>query len=178
MSGEEKKEIDATLRHLEELIEKLDRLGDPAAQGAARQLVELVLDLHGVGLARLVGIVSDADGGASILARATEDDQVRPLLLLHGLHPDDLETRVRRAVERLRPHIGVHGLRLDVVEIKDGTARLKIHAANGAGAKAAVLWSLPGEIEQAIVDAAPDLDKVIVDGWDMPAVAATTPPGG
>jgi hypothetical protein len=133
-----------------------------------------VLDLDGISLGCLMTIVAIADGG--LLARLAEDEQVRAILLLHGLHPEDLETRVRRAVERLRPHLGVHGLRLDVVEITKGTARLKVHPGNGATPKASLLWTLPSEIEDAIVEAAPDIDKVIIDGLEAPAAVAITSP--
>jgi Fe-S cluster biogenesis protein NfuA len=94
------------------------------------------------------------------------------MLLLHGLHPDDLETRVRRAVDRLRPHLGVHGLRLDVVEIVSGTVRLRVHGSGAATIKAPLLWTLPGEIEDAVVEAAPDVEKVLIDGLDCLGVAA------
>ena len=86
------------------------------------------------------------------------------MLLLHGLHPDDLETRVRRAVDRLRPHLGIHGLRLDVVEIASGTVRLRLHGSGAATIKAPLLWTLPGEIEDAVVEAAPDVEKILIDG--------------
>lgn len=171
MSGDDKRDVDAALSQLVELIGRLDQLQDPTAREPARKLVEIILDLHGVALAKLLSIVARADGGPAILARLAEDDQVRPLLLLHGLHPDDVETRVRRAAERLRPHLGVHGLRLEVVHIANGTARLRVHPSDGAQVKASLLWTLPMEIEGAIVEAAPDIDKVVIDGLDSPAFA-------
>ncbi len=75
MSGEEKRDRDAALRHLEELIERLGQLPDPAARALARELVELILDLHGIALARVMTIVAGADGG--ILARLAEDEECR-----------------------------------------------------------------------------------------------------
>jgi hypothetical protein len=152
------------LRRLEELIRALDAHTDPAAKETARELLTLVLDLHGMGLAKLMGIVTTAEGGTAVLARLVDDEQVRAMLLLHGLHPDDLETRVRRAVDRLRPHLGVHGLRLDVVEIASGTVRLRLHGSGAATIKAPLLWTLPGEIEDAVVEAAPDVEKILIDG--------------
>jgi hypothetical protein len=134
---------------LEELIRALDAHTNPAAKETARELLTLVLDLHGMGLAKLMGIATTAEGGTAILARLVDDEQVRAMLLLHGLHPDDLKTRVRRAVDRLRPHLGVHGLRLDVVEIASGTVRLRLHGSGAATIKAPLLWTLPGEIEDA-----------------------------
>lgn len=163
MSGGDKRDVDAALRHMEDLIEKLDQLGDPAGRGPARELVEVILDLHGVALARLLSVVASADGGSTILARLAEDDRVQPLLLLHGLHPDDMETRVRRAAERLTPHLGVHGLRLEVEQIANGTARLRMLPSNGATVKPSLLWTLPMEIERAIIEAAPELDEVVID---------------
>ena len=160
------------LHRLEELIRALDAHPDPSAKETARELLAVVLDLHGMGLAKLMGIVTTAEGGTAILARLVDDEQVRAMLLLHGLHPDDLETRVRRAVDRLRPHLGIHGLRLDVVEIASGTVRLRLHGSGASTIKAPLLWTLPGEIEDAVVEAAPDVEKVLIDGLDLQEATA------
>jgi hypothetical protein len=160
------------VNRIEELIRALDTHPDPAARETARELLALVLDLHGIGLAKLMGIVAAAEGGTAILARMVADKQVRAMLLLHGLHPDDFETRVRQAVDRLRPHIGVHGLRLDVVEIARRTVRLRVHGSGATTIKAPLLWTLPGEIEDAVVEAAPDVDRILIDGLDLQEAAA------
>lgn len=160
------------VQRLEELIHTLDTHPDRAARETAREVLALILDLHGIGLAKLLGLVATAEGGAAILARLVDDQQVRAMLLLHGLHPDDLETRVRHAVDRLRPHLGVHGLRLDVVEIARGTVRLRVHGSGAPTIKAPLLWTLPGEIEDAVVEAAPDLEKILIDGLDIQEAAA------
>lgn len=152
------------VRRLEALIRALDSHPDPTARETARELLALVLDLHGLGLAKLMGIVSTAESGASISARLVEDEQVRAMLLLHGLHPDDLETRVRRAVDRLRPHVGVHRLRLDLVDIANGTVRLRLHQSDDNTVEAPLLWALAGEIEDAVVEAAPDVENVLIEG--------------
>jgi hypothetical protein len=60
--------------------------------------------------------------------------------------------------------LGVHGLRLDLVEIASGTVRLRSHGSNAATIKAPLLWTLPGEIEDAVVAAAPDVEKILIDG--------------
>jgi hypothetical protein len=159
------------VNRIEELIRGLDTHPDPSARETARELLALVLDLHGIGLAKLMGIVATAEGGA-ILARLVDDKQVRAMLLLHGLHPDDFETRVREAVDRLRPHLGVYGLRLDVVEIARSTVRLRVHRSGTATIKAPLMWTLPGEIEDAVVEAAPDVDRILIDGLDLQEAAA------
>lgn len=175
MAGEDIRDLDQALVRLEELIGTLNANPDPACE-AARELVSLVLDLHGIGLARLMAIVSNTGDGAAVIERLVEDEQVRAILLLHGLHPDDLESRVRRAVDRLRPYLGVRGLRLSVVEIARGAVRLRIDFCSGGSIPPSALLTLPAEIEDAVVEAAPDADVILIDGLDQlyaaPAVKA------
>jgi hypothetical protein len=71
-------------------------------------------------------------------------------------------------VDRLQPHVGVHGLRLDVAAIAGGTVRLRVQGAGAAAISAPLLWSLPGDIENAVLDAAPDVEQVVIDGLDLP----------
>ena len=169
----EEDDVKQAARRIETLIGALERDPDQPASGSARELVALVLDLHALGLARLMATLMQAGGSASIVARLLDDDHVRAMLLLHGLHPEDMETRIRRAVERLRPHLGVHGLRLDVLEIAAGAVRLRLQAGE-AGIKAPLVWTLPGEIESAIVEAAPDVERVLIEGLDFAGPATVT----
>lgn len=175
MAAADVRDLDQALVRLEELIGTLNANPDPARE-MARELVSLVLDLHGIGLARLMAIVSDTEGGAAVLARLVENEHVRAMLLLHGLHPDDLETRVRRAVDRLRPHLGVLGLCLSVVEIAKGTVRLKVERSSVSVIQTSALLTLPAEIETAVAEAAPDAEAILLDGLDhlyaAPAIKA------
>lgn len=60
----------------------------------------------------------------------------------------------------------------DVVEIARGTVRLRLHGSGAAAIKAPLLWTLPGEIEDAVVEAAPDAEKILIDGLDLLGVGA------
>jgi acyl CoA:acetate/3-ketoacid CoA transferase alpha subunit len=163
------------VQRLEALIRALDAHPDRVARETARELLALVLDLHGLGLAKLMGIVSTSEGGQTILARLVEDKQVQSMLLLHGLHPEDFQTRVRKAVDRLHPHVGVHGLRLDVVEITNGTVRLRLHRCGATAIDGPVLWSLPSEIEGVLVEAAPDIETIQIEGLDLAETGTAIP---
>jgi hypothetical protein len=163
------------VQRLEALIRALDAHPDRAARETARELLALVLDLHGLGLAKLMGIVSTSEGGPTISARLVEDKQVQAMLLLHGLHPEDFETRVRKAVDRLHPHVGVHGLRLDVVEIASSTVRLRLHRCGAGAIDAPVLWSLPSEIEGVLLDVAPEIETIQIEGLDFAETGTTIP---
>jgi hypothetical protein len=170
--------LNQALRRLEELIRVLEANPAAAACQSARELVSLVLNLHGIGLAKLIAILTKSEGSAACIARPVEDDNVRAMLLLHGLHPDDLEIRVRRAVERLRPHLGVHGIRVELLGIASGIVQLRLQPSGGVAAKASTLLRLQGEIEDAILEAAPDVDKVLIDGFDLPGGVAEVNAGG
>ena len=53
------------------------------------------MELHGAGLDRLMEIVAQAGAsGYALMDDFAGDDLVASLLLLYGLHPHDLETRV------------------------------------------------------------------------------------
>jgi hypothetical protein len=156
-----------TFPRIESLIRLLDTHPERTARETARELLTLVLDLHGLALAKLMNIVMSSEGAAPVLARMLEDKQVQAILLLHGLHPDDLETRVRLAVDRLHPHVGVLGLRLDIVSIADGTVRLRVRRGDGGEIEAPLKWTLRGEIEEAIIEAAPDVVALVLDGVDF-----------
>ncbi|MEA2789676.1 MAG: hypothetical protein QOG73_2082 [Acetobacteraceae bacterium] len=164
MSLGDKQAVQASLRRLEALIAALDALPDPAAREPARELLELVLDLHGLALAKIVAGVA-AGGDHGLLARLTEDPHIGAMLLLHGAHPEEPETRVRRALEQLRPRLEEHGARVISVRLVGGSLRLLL---SGAGAPA-----LRQEIEDAIIDAAPDLDDILFEELDEIAANAT-----
>jgi hypothetical protein len=93
----------------------------------------------------------------SALAELGGDQQVRPILLLHGLHPDDLQTRLRQAVARLRNE-GV-GLTLGRISDRAATVRLDEEA-------------MREQVEATLFEAAPDLEGIIFDGDDRAALKA------
>jgi hypothetical protein len=78
-------------------LAQLESLADPAAKEAAFQAVQALMDLYGAGLARILDLAPD------IAPKLTEDELVAHLLLLHGLHPVDVRTRVESALESVRP---------------------------------------------------------------------------
>ena len=44
------------------------------------------------------------------------------LLMLHGLHPLDLETRVRQALDQVRPYLRSHGGNVELLGVSDGAS--------------------------------------------------------
>ena len=159
------------LERVQELIAALEGPPEPAAAAPARELVQLVLDLHAGGLARMLELIAEAGDGRVLLERLAIDERVKGLLLLHGLHPEDLETRVQKAVETLRPHLAVIGVSVQAAAIEGGVVRLQLHCA-GNGHGPLRVEALRREVEDAIFDAAPDVAGIAIEGLPQPASEA------
>ena len=159
----EEKEFQQRIQKIEALVHKIESLVDPAARASALELFQLVMDLHGASVERMMNIVFEAgEPGQAIIDNLGRDDLVGSLLLLYGLHPLDLETRVIQALDRLRPHLRSQGGAVELLGIQDGVVRLRLEqSANGCGSSA---QSLRVALEEAIYDAAPDITGLEVEG--------------
>jgi Fe-S cluster biogenesis protein NfuA len=145
------------MNRIEALLDDVEGLADPAARDTATELVQVLLDVYGEGLARLVAHVAERDDGTLAEALAS-DELVAHLLLLHGLHPVPLETRVRGALEEVRPYLASHGGDVELLGIEDGVARLRLEG--GCGGCQSSGATLKAAVEDAVQQAAPDLQRI------------------
>ncbi len=133
--------------------------GGVAAHERAEQLVREVLGLYGAGLGRIVDLL-----GVDALDRLASDDLVASLLLVHGLHPHDVDQRICDALDRVRPYLGSHAGDVELLELTaDGVARLAFSGnCNGCPSSAV---TLEYAVEDAIRAAAPEIFSLeIVSG--------------
>jgi len=122
------------------------------------ELVHAVMSLYGAGLERIV-VTLDED----TVRRLADDEVVGNLLVLHDLHPDDVDTRVQRALEQVRPYLGSHagGVSLSGVD-EQGVVHLRLEGScDGCPSSALTVKSA---IEDAILVAAPDVVAVEAEG--------------
>jgi Fe-S cluster biogenesis protein NfuA/nitrite reductase/ring-hydroxylating ferredoxin subunit len=138
--------------------------GGAVARERAEELVREVAGLYGAGLTRVVELL-DA-GTVELLAR---DDLVASLLLVHGLHPHDVEARVRTALDSVRPYLGSHGGDVTLVGIVDGVVRLELTGSCRSCPSSSVTLELA--VEDAVRAAAPEIEAI-------EAVAAQPEPEG
>ena len=139
--------------------------GDPAA--IADELVRLLVGLYGDGLARIVGALAEhGEAGAAILAGLTHDPLVESLLLLHDLHPLDVDTRVQRALDQVRPYLGSHAGGVEYLGVTDGVAKLRLEGSCHGCPSSTVTVRLA--IEGAVMNAAPEVAEVVVEGMTEP----------
>jgi Fe-S cluster biogenesis protein NfuA len=157
-------ELQGHVARIEESIHALERIADPAIRAQTRELVQTLLEWHGSGLERLLEIThARGEAGAAIIDALGADPIVSPLLLLHGLHPLDLETRVRAALEKVRPRLALHSGSVELLEVTpEGGVRLRLEG-NCHGCPSSRL-TLHSTIEQALEAAAPDVAFLEVDG--------------
>ncbi|MET8779256.1 NifU family protein [Nocardia sp. NPDC004654] len=149
---------------IETLLES-SSVGGVAARERAEELVREVADLYGAGLERIVGMLDDA-----ALERLAGDDLIASLLLVHGLHPHDVATRVRTALDSVRPYLGSHGGDVSLIEIEDGIVRLELAGSCRTCPSSSVTLELA--VEDAVRAAAPEIEAI-----EVVAAAAETGSG-
>jgi Fe-S cluster biogenesis protein NfuA len=155
----------AAVARVDALLDRLDALPDPAAREAATATVQALLELYGEGLRRVVTTLGEPQ------TRALADDElVGHLLLLHDLHPLGVEQRVRDALDGVRPYLGSHGGDVELLGIETGVVRLRLQG-SCEGCPAST-QTLKLAIEEAILQAAPDVERVEAEGVAEPAAAA------
>lgn len=132
--------------NIESLVEKVQNFQDPSAREIALELVQEIMDLHAAGLERIMEILSGAEAGGAVVEAMSDDALVSGILLLHDLHPLDMEARVRRAL----------GTKAQLLSTQDGIVLVRIDG--GPELKAAVY--------QAVVEAAPDALSVVIEGGE------------
>jgi Fe-S cluster biogenesis protein NfuA len=157
------RDFQARLERLDALLQEVERSADPAARARTQEIVQAVLELHGAGLERLLERIAEGgEAGRQIRDACAHDDLVRGLLLLHGLHPLDLEARVREALEAVRPYLRSHGGNVELLEVSDGMVRLRLVGSCHSCPSSAV--TMQQTIEEAILARAPDVTAVEVEG--------------
>lgn len=159
----EEKDLQRQIQRIEELVGKIETLADPDAQANARELVQSLMDLHGAGIERMLEKIADSGpSGMQIIDDLARDALVSSLLLLYGLHPLDLETRVMQALDKVRPYLQSHGGNVELLGVDEGVLRLRLEGSCHGCASSAQTLKLA--IEEAIYEAAPDVTGLQVDG--------------
>jgi Fe-S cluster biogenesis protein NfuA len=158
------REFQERLGRMEELIAALEQQADPVVREQARELIQSLLELHASGLERILSAIFDSGPqGAATIDELGRDPVASGLLLLHGLHPLDLETRVRHAIEEVKPRLGQHGGSVQLLGVTpEGGVRLQLEG-NCDGCPSSRM-TLKYSIEEALYAAAPDITALEVNG--------------
>ncbi len=159
-------------KRIQELIEQIESLPDPKARALMQECVQSLVAFYGEGLARVLEVAREAGpAGEKVFQSLLDDTTVRGLLFIHGLHPVDLETRLRQALDKVRPYMESHGGNVELIRLENDYAQLRLEGHCKTCPSSAVTLELA--VRQAIEEACPDLQGFDVEG--MPEVAAAAP---
>ncbi len=159
------KEFQEKMRRLGALVGELDQVPGSGSKVAARELVQLLMEVHRSGLERIMELVFETGRepgtpGGAIIDRFGQDPIVRNLLLLYSLHPDDLETRVARALDSIRARLRKFDSRVELVSLHEGAVQLRLHISGHA--RGSTIKDLRSIVEGGIYDLAPDLTSLTI----------------
>jgi Fe-S cluster biogenesis protein NfuA len=141
-------DAEATGARIETLLDA-SATGGRLAQERAEELVRLVADLYGAGLARILDLLHEQGALTDrVLHALAGDDLVAGLLLVHGLHPYPLKTRITTALAPFRGDVELLGVGDDVV-------RLRLAPGGGCGSAAT-----RQAVEEAVLAVAPEIAVV------------------
>jgi Fe-S cluster biogenesis protein NfuA len=148
-------ELERRLERIDGLVERLETGADPVLSATARELVQILMELHGAALGQMLTLARQTGpAGQSLVDQFAHDPLIRSVLLLYDLHPVDPETRVREALDHTRPYLDSHGGAAEFVQFDDqGAVHLRVQGAA----------SLTTVVENAVREAAPDLEAVVVE---------------
>ncbi|MGH7525673.1 MAG: NifU family protein [Gemmatimonadales bacterium] len=163
------------VERVQQLIAQTEAIADPFARESTRELIGAIIELYGEGLGRIFHTLHEAgDPGEAIRNALAHDGVVASLLLIHGLYPVSLETRVNQALDKVRPYMASHGGSVELLSLDEGVAHLRLQGTcHGCSASAATLELA---IKQALEEEAPDLSGIEVEGVVEPARATHGPP--
>jgi hypothetical protein len=152
---------------IESLLAELGASGDARVRAAAEDLVRQLMQLYGAGLARMMDLIFEQDeaAAAALFDRFADDPLVASLMALHGLHPQSVEARIARALDRVRPVVSAAGADLTVLAVSDDSIRLRLDTQPGVPSPAANVRPI---VERVIAEAAPEIERIVFEGGAAP----------
>jgi Fe-S cluster biogenesis protein NfuA len=151
------------LQSIETLLQRIEEANDPAMSAMAKDLVQRLMEFHGAGIERMLEIIHKGlVGHGNVIDALGQDPLVRSLLLIYGLHPDALETRVQQALEKTRPYLKSHGGNVSLIGVDEaGKVTLRLEGSCHGCASSSATLKLA--VEEAIYEAAPDVTAIVVE---------------
>lgn len=157
------KDLQQRVQKIGEMVERIESIADPNTRAIVQELLESLMALHGAGLLRILEIVSAAGTpGEAVICNCAQDELVSSLLLLYGLHPDDLRARVTRALEKVRHDLDRQNATAELLSIsEEGGVRVRLRVkSTGCGSSATLIKA---KLEASLQNAAPDAVSIAVE---------------
>ena len=161
------KDFQEQIKRLGKLIAQFEQLPEGPQKTTGKELVQLLMDVHGAGLERILEIVFDSKtAGPAVIDELGRDTVAGNMLLLYSLHPDDLETRIHRAVDRLRPQLRKLSCSVEVVSMDNGAVKVKLSTTGHSCGSS--LKEMKSVVEEGVYEYAPDVTSLEILGVEEP----------
>lgn len=168
------KEFQQKVRQLGTMVGELDQMPGGGSKVAVRELIQLLMEVHGTGLERIMELVFDSGAeGEAMIGRLGQDPIVRNLLLLYSLHPEDLEMRVLKALDTIGPRLRKLDSTVELISLRDGAVQLQLRTSGHVHGSAAK--NLRSIVEEGIYELAPDLVSLTILGLEDEDVSGFVP---
>jgi Fe-S cluster biogenesis protein NfuA len=163
-------EFQAHTEQIERLVQRVTALADEDGRTTALELLQSLMDFHGVVLSRIVDVLTNSgEAGRTSLAKLGCDPLVCGLLVLYGVHPVALEERVTRALEQLRPQLHKQGGSVELLAVGEATVKVKVKIEGSGHGCSSSPDKLKLAVEQAILQAAPEVVEIVAEVPPGPA---------
>ena len=155
------------VKRLGELVARFEQMPAGPEKAAGKELLQLLMDVQAQGLERVMELIFESrESGEALIDRLGKDDVAGGLLLLYSLHPDALETRVQRAVERLQSRLRKLSCAIELLPVEGGAVRLRVaKGGHGCGSSTDELRAI---VENGIYECAPDVVSLEILGLEEP----------
>jgi Fe-S cluster biogenesis protein NfuA len=144
--------VRALLAVLDEQLAQLEGTPGPVGE-LALTAVSGLAEVYGQALARTLDL-ADPD----VVERMLGDELIGHLLALHGIHPEPVEVRVTRVIERLRSDLSAQGGTIELDGFDHAVAIVRV-ALVGCGSSSA---DIEHAVRRAVLTAAPELAGVAI----------------
>lgn len=156
-----------TEKQIENLVAQIESIGSEDARTLLQECLQTVLALYGDALARILQLANNAGPeGKKVIDVLVRDKLIRSLLLVHGLHPQCLETRLQEALGKIRPYLQSHGGNVELLRLENDVATLRLQGTCKTCPSSAVTLELA--VRQVIEEACPDLLGFEVENTGKP----------
>lgn len=156
-------QIEGLLAQLDQALTDLEMLPDGDARTASVDALQMLLLVYGEAMQRVVDKVG-AIAGEHGMQALMNDRLLDQLMVLHDVHPQDLDTRAERALAQVRPYLQSHGGDVEFLGIDDGVARLRLTGSCDGCPSSTV--TLKSAVEEALKAAMPEVVAVEAEGED------------
>ena len=156
------------VQQIGERVQELEVIGDPAVRAKAKELVQLLMEMHGSAVERMLEVIFQSNNtGARMIDELGGDPLVSSLLILYGLHPEDVQARVEKKMVQVRSQLYKMGAEVTSIVVNGGdvgvTVNIEGHTCGST------TQNVRAAVEDAIYEAAPDLKSLVVEGLPEPS---------